>query len=211
VTSTEPEPRRLARLLFAAVLVGLIGGCYEEPVAITTYPPSSQPPGSAETPIPVASGAPTADCINGWISPSFDSQERGTGMYLIDRQMGVSGSWTIAEMRFFLGPDVTWSDAPAASVKRWYVKASLEGEDLRARWLIEQRSDLDYGVVAVAPYDTSGFLSPDWTGFSGDSEPQTYLGLPGQWSGTPYDFVSGGGTAGGPGLPDEVVGCVSDT
>jgi hypothetical protein len=64
--------------------------------------------------------------------------------------------------------------------------------------------------VAVAPYESSGFGSPDWTGFTGDGEPQTYLGLPGQWAGTPYDFVSGGSSA-EPGLPADVIGCVSDT
>jgi hypothetical protein len=198
--------------LAGLLLVGLIGGCYIEPVALTTHPPTSDPgPGLTLRPAPEGSGAPTAECVDGWISPSSAGQEHGTGIYLIERQMGVSGSWTVAEMRFFLGPDVPWSEAPAPSVKRWYVKASLDGQEFRARWLIEQRSDLDYGVVAVAPYESSGFQSPDWTGFVGEGEPQTYLGLPGQWAGTPYDFVSGGGVAGGAGLPDEAIGCVSDT
>lgn len=208
MTRTNPAGRAaLAGLL----LIGLVGGCYEEPVAIATYPPSGDPQASAGSPAPDASGAPADDCVDGWVAPSSLSQEHGTAIYLIERRMGVSGSWTIAEMRFFLGPDVAWSETPAPSVKRWYVKASLDGQDLRGRWLIEQRSELDYGVVAVAPYDTSGYRSPDWTGFVGDGQPQTYLGLPGEWSGTPYDFVSGSGESGEPGLPDEVVGCVSDT
>ena len=66
-------------------------------------------------------------------------------------------------------------------------------------------------MAAVAPYDSQGFTSPDWTGFVGEGQPQTYLGLPGQWPGTAYDFVSGGRYSGQPGLPDQVVGCLSDT
>jgi hypothetical protein len=189
--------------------LGIGGGCYEEPVAITTFPPTDA--AASGDPGQPTSGAPAASCVDGWVTPTRESQEHGTGLYLIERQMGVTGTWTIAEMRFFTGPDVSWAEAPALSVKRWYIKATLDGREFRARWLIEQRSDLDFGVVAVAPFDTSGFHSPDWTGFMGDGEPQTYLGLPGQWSGTPYDFVSGAGGTGQPGLPAEVVGCVSDT
>jgi len=202
--------RRTGLAACGLVLAVLVGGCYKEPVAITTYPPTG-PPAATETSTPVASGEQATDCVNGWIAPSSDNPLSGTAMYLVERQMGVSGSWTIAEMRYFTGPDVAWSETPAPSVDRWYVKASLDGQDFRARWLIEKRSDLVFGVVAVAPYDSTGFASPDWTGFVGDGQPQTYLGLPGQWSGTPYDFVSGAGYSGEPGLPDEVIGCLSDT
>jgi len=38
VTGTDPGPGRLARISVALALVGLNGGCYKEPVAITTYP-----------------------------------------------------------------------------------------------------------------------------------------------------------------------------
>jgi hypothetical protein len=36
-------------------------------------------------------------------------------------------------------------------------------------------------------------------------------GLPGQWSGIPYDFVTGEGDSGQPGLTAEVVGCLDQT
>ena len=80
-----------------------------------------------------------------------------------------------------------------------------------ARWLLEQRTDLIRGISAVAPYDTTGYESPDWTGFTGDGTPQIVTGLPGTWAGIPYDFVTGEGDSGEPGLPDEVVGCLAGT
>ena len=47
----------------------------------------------------------------------------------------------------------------------------------------------------------------------GEGEPQTYIGLPGQWSGVPFDFVTGGGEGGSgqPGLPSEVTACLAGT
>ena len=56
----------------------------------------------------------------------------------------------------------------------------------------------------MAPYDTNGFRSPDWIGFqfdSADEEPRRYEGLPGEWSGIPYDFVKGGAGLEIPGCP----------
>jgi hypothetical protein len=104
-------------------------------------------------------------------------------------------------MRYFTGTD---------GVLRWYLRGAIATDaNFRGRFLIEAR-DEDAGVAAVAPYESTGFHSPDWTGFTGEGEPQTYLGLPGRWSGTPYDFVSGG-ASGVPGMPAEVIGCLSDT
>lgn len=219
--------RRAGLAAVGLVLIGLVGGCYKEPVAITTYPPTD-PPGVTETTpppdqtpgstfptiapgTPGPSSGPATDCVNGWTTALEGDAEFGTALYLIERRMEVTGSWTVDEVRYFTGPDVVWAETPAPLVERWYVKASLAEGGFRGRWLMERRSDLDYGVVAVAPYDSTGFQSPDWTGFVGDGQPTTYLGLPGQWSGTPYDFVSGAGYSGQPGLPDQVVGCLSDT
>ena len=53
----------------------------------------------------------------------------------------------------------------------------------RGRWLIEKRTDQILGVSAVAPWDSTGYESPDWTGFIGEGPPQTYPDLPGLWSG----------------------------
>lgn len=215
-------------LLLVALLLGVsVAACYEEPVALTTYPPTEEPQVTDQTGLPIPTSGQTsetvtptptlaqtgvaADCVNGWAVAPEGSAEFGTAMYLIERQMEVIGPWTVDEVRYFTGPDVLWAETPAPIVERWYVKASLTDQDFRGRWLMERRSDVDFGVVAVAPYETSGYQSPDWTGFVGDGSPTTYLGLPGQWTGTPYDFVSGSGYNYEPGLPDEVIGCLSGT
>jgi hypothetical protein len=127
--------------------------------------------------------------------------------------MGVPGPWTVDEMRYFTGPDVPWIIDPHFDVvDYWYVKATRTDDSLfHARWLLEYRSADRQGIAAVAPYGTSGYSSPDWTGFTGDGSPQIYTDLPGTWAGVPYDFVTGNGDSGQPGLPDAVVGCLSGT
>jgi hypothetical protein len=91
------------------------------------------------------------------------------------------------------------------TVRRWYVKAFLQSDpSFRGPWLIEKRS-VGEGVVAVAPYDTAGFHSPDWVGFEGEGSPQQYPGLSGLWAGVPYDFVNSGN------FPPEVTGCLHGT
>ena len=198
--------------LAGLLLVGLVGGCYKEPVALTTYPPTDNPGPGPTRQLPAASSGPKADCVNGWFTPAVASGEYDDGLALLDRQLEQDGQWQLEALRYFIGPDVSWSQTPASIVERWYVRGALATDpNVRGRFLVERRSALDAGVTAVAPYDSQGFQSPDWTAFLGDGSPQTYLGLPGQWSGTPYDFVSGGGNSGQPGLPDQVAGCVSDT
>jgi hypothetical protein len=132
---------------------------------------------------------------------------------MIQGQMGVEGPWTVDEMRYFTGPDVPWILDPHYDVvMRWYVKASRTDDPaFHARWLLEQRTDLIRGISAVAAYETTGYESPDWTWFVGDGPPTIYAGLPGEYSGVPYDFVTGEGDSGNPGLPDEVVGCLTGT
>jgi hypothetical protein len=192
--------------LAALLLIGLIGGCYKEPVAITTFPPTDLPASLDPNQSPSAtlaptSGGPSADCVNGWSTPEPGSPEYDDPLSILEGQLGVDGPWQLDALRYFVGAD---------GVLRWYLRGAMATDaNFRGRFLIEARGE-DATVVAVAPYESSGFQSPDWTGFSGDGDPQTYLGLPGQWAGTPYDFVSGGGVA-GPGLPDDVIGCVSDT
>jgi hypothetical protein len=64
------------------------------------------------------------------------------------------------------------------TVRRWYVKAFLQSDpSFRGPWLIEKRS-VGEGVVAVAPYDTAGFHSPDWVGFEGEGARSNTRGSP---------------------------------
>jgi hypothetical protein len=117
------------------------------------------------------------------------------------------------DLRFFEGPESPPSDKGyLLDIRRWYVKAFAKHDlSFQGRFLVESRT-FGTGLVAVAPYDSNGFRSPDWVGFqfdSGDLEARVYPGLPGSWAGVPYDFVSGGEGLQIPGLPDEVVGCLS--
>ena len=122
--------------------------------------------------------------------------------------MGVAGGFVVDEMRYFTGPEVCWIFAGRTPWSRVVRQASLASDpSFRARWLLEARSPTVRGIAAVAPYDTVGYSSPDWSGFVGDGV-RPIEGLPGEWSGIQYDFVTGEGDSGFPGLPDEVVGCM---
>lgn len=187
------------------------------PSATPDPTPSPTPiPLSTDTPAPSPSAqaaSPETGCVNGWISLSTGSPEFEQGLAILEGHMGISGPWTVTEMRYFSGPDVPWIIEPHYDVvERWYVRATVVADPaFRGRWLVEQRTDTIKGVAAVAPYDSFGYESPDWTGFYGEGPPTNYLGLPGQWSGIAYDFVTGEGDSGQPGLPAEVVGCLQAT
>jgi hypothetical protein len=158
-----------------------------------------------------AAGPPVAGCINGWISPAEDSAVRQEGLELLAASMGVAGPFNVSEMRYFTGPDMPGVIEPHyESVERWYIKASLIGEPkFRARWLLEKRTETVKGISGVAPFDSEGFNSPDWSGFVGDGPPTEYKRLPGEWYGIRYDFVTGEGDSGQPGLPPDLLECLA--
>jgi hypothetical protein len=118
-------------------------------------------------------------------------------------------------MRYFEGPESPPSEQGyLKDIERWYIKLYAKDDPAyQGRFLVEQRR-FGRGVVAVAPYDTAGFVSPDWSGFqwdAGDTAPRGYPGLPGTWQGVRYDFVDGGAGLTIPGLPDAVEGCLDGT
>jgi hypothetical protein len=119
----------------------------------------------------------------------------------------------VDEMRYFVGPDPdNILDPRFENVERWYIKATLSSDPTyRGRWLIEKRTEDRLGVSAVAPYDTVGYQSPDWSGFEGEGAPRAIPGLPGLWSGIQYDFVTGEGDSGFPGLPASQSECLAGT
>jgi hypothetical protein len=184
-------------------------------------PPPGPSPGSSPTPaatpagqLPV-SGPASSSCVGGWRAP-----KRGTALYslalrVIQSTVPVKGTVIVVEMRYFVGPESPPSEKPEIRrIQRWYVKL-YAAKDIRyqGRFLVESRI-FGIGVAAVAPYDTRGFSSPDWTAFqydSGDTTPRVYPGLPGRWEGHPYDFVNGGQGVRVRGLPDKEIGCLSGT
>jgi len=128
---------------------------------------------------------------------------------------GVKGPLVVVDMRYFNGPESPPSDQGyLLLVERWYIKLYAQADlAFQGRFLVEARQ-FGRGVSAVAAYDSKGFRSPDWIGFqfnSAQTARKTYPGLPGGWSGIPYDFVRGGEGLKIPGLPDEVIGCLEGT
>jgi hypothetical protein len=175
---------------------------------------SPTPPDVPQTP-PPTSGDASDTCVDGWRTPSADSALALQPLRIIRRTVRLPREPVIVEMRYFTGPESPPSEKGYIStIERWYVKLYAEA-DLRfqGRFLVESRV-FGGGVAAVAPYDTEGFRSPDWSGFQwneADPEPRAYPGLPGEWSGIRYDFVKGGGGLDIPGLPAEVRGCLDNS
>jgi hypothetical protein len=148
------------------------------------------------------------------VTPPAGSERYLSPLGVIRRTTDVRGPLEIVDLRYFEGPESPPTDKGyLLVVQRWYVKLYARRDfSFAGRFLVEARR-FGQGVAAVAPYDTSGFASPDWIGFqlTADPTPATYEGLPGAWAGLPYDFVEGGEGLTIPGLPDEVVGCLDGT
>ena len=222
--------RFLAVALALAAFVACTDGAQETgptgPTAPSTTPPPvsavespsvtvspTRPPLPAEP--PATSGPAALDCVNGWTTPPAGSEKATSPIGVIRRTTGVKGPLQIVDLRYFTGPESPPSDKGyLLVVERWYVKLFAKRDfSFAGRFLVEARR-FGQGVSAVAPYDSSGYRSPDWVGFqydSADPERRSYEGLPGTWAGIPYDFVKGGEGIEIPGLPDDVVGCLSAT
>lgn len=225
------QPRRFRSLALAVAITAVLAACSgdgegDAPPSATTPPPpvsptvtssvtpSVTPPALPDEPPPTR-GPATLDCVNGWVTPEEGSPDHLQPLGVIRRTTGVRGPLTVVDMRYFEGPESPPSDKGyLLVVERWYVKLFAERDPaFQGRFLVEARR-FGRGVAAVAPYDTTGFASPDWVGFqfdSADTEPKAYPGLPGLWSGIPYDFAEGGGGIEIAGLPDAVLGCLAGT
>lgn len=173
------------------------------------------PPSEPASPPPTR-GDTTASCMDGWITPKDGTPRFLEPLGIVRRTTEVEGPLVVMDMRYFTGPESPPSDKGyLAVVERWYIRLYARNDPaFRGRFLVEARR-FGRGLSAVASFDSRGFRSPDWVGFqydSSDTERRTYPGLPGTWSGEPYDFVTGkGGDFGFPGLPDAVAGCLEGT
>jgi hypothetical protein len=220
---STPFVGAIASVCVALALAACTGDA--EPGATSTSPPvapiSGTGPTASPTPPalpeqqPATRGPVAADCVDGWVTPPPDSPGSLEPLRVIRRVTGVRGPLEVVDLRSFEGPESPPSDKGyLLDIQRWYVKAFAKDDlSIQGRFLVESR-EFGTGLVAVAPYDTNGFRSPDWVGFqfdSGDPQARAYPGLPGLWAGVPYDFVAGGAGLQIPGLPDEVVGCLSAT
>jgi hypothetical protein len=229
----RPRPFSIATLSILVALCALATACTDDggtaETPTTPSPTSSAAPVTpAETPTaapsptqprlpdvaPATKGSAAADCVSGWATPPKDSPRYSSPIGVIRKVTGVTGPLRIVDLRYFEGPESPPSEAGyLLLVQRWYVKLYAKKDYAFAgRFLVEARR-FGQGLSAAAPYDSSGWTSPDWIGFQTTADPaaQPYDSLPGGWSGTPYDFVNGGDGIEIPGLPDEVVGCLDGT
>lgn len=177
--------------------------------------PSPTPP-ATPTRTPMTRGAASPGCVEGWVTPPRQSAEFTDPLGIVRRTAPVDGEFVVVDMRMFIGPESPPSPDKAylQNIRRWYIKLYVDDDwSYQGRFLVEERR-FGRGVAAVAPFDSTGFRSPDWIGFQWDSTdpaPRAYPGLPGRWAGIPYDFVEGGAGLEIPGLPDEVRGCLDGT
>jgi hypothetical protein len=229
----RPRPFSIATLSIALAVCALATACTDDGRSDgtpTTPPPTSsvapatptESPSAAPSPTqppvphvaPATKGSAAADCVDGWVTPAKGSARYSSPIGVIRKVTGVNGPLEIVDLRYFEGPESPPSDAGyLLLVQRWYVKLYAKKDYAFAgRFLVEARR-FGQGLSAVAPYDSSGWASPDWIGFQTSADPtaQPYDSVPGEWRGTPYDFVKGGEGIDIPGLPDEVVGCLGGT
>lgn len=226
------DPRRSLPFLLALALVtvacerssGSTEAFPNETLAPSSVPvPTRAPASEAASPTPPAvpsrvmptSGPPGEGCVGGWTRPEEGTPDFTDPVGLIRKVAPFDGPYAVVDMRLFVGPESPPSEKGyLKDIRRWYVKLyAVDDWTYQGRFLIEQRR-FGRGVVAVAPYDTRGFASPDWVGFQFDgSDPRrkTYERLPGKWRGIPYDFVAGGAGLTIAGLPADVVGCLDGT
>jgi hypothetical protein len=201
------------------------GAVPDQTTATPTTSPTETLPSPTIPPAGATRGAPNQACVEGWVTPPRDTRLRELPLRIIRRTMRFDGTLRVVDMRYFVGPEAPPIEKLyLLEIRRWYVKGFLRSNpDFRGRWLVESRR-FGSGVAAVAPYDSKGWRSPDWTGFEYETagpyaEPRSYEGLPGEWVGKPYDFVKGvsateessGEGLKNQGLPREVVGCLAGT
>jgi hypothetical protein len=196
------------------------GATTSSPLITAVSPPASQvspvrPPEPPAKP-PPTKGPSSASCIDGWVTPPEGDALYDVALRVLRNATAWRGTFVVTDMRYFTGPESPPSPDKGylRVVQRWYVKGYMRNEPaLQGRFLLERRR-FGSGLAAVAPYASRGWDSPDWIGFQLDTvdpAPRSYPGLPGTWSGIPYDFVEGGQGVRIPGLPADVLGCLDGT
>ena len=164
------------------------------------------------------SGEAGPGCVDGWVTPTPGTALRTDPLDVIREQMGITGKFLVVEMRYFTGPPPPGLVSTEV-FEQWYVKAGLvDDPTFRGRFVVHRFSP-GASIPAVAPFDTTGWQSPDWHTFEGVDlgaeigEPHAVeRGYP--VCGPATTSTPSPGRAreeGQPALPDEVVGCLDGT
>jgi hypothetical protein len=184
------------------------GSPSEEPAAATkkAKPKPSPKTSATASAEPRTSGAASEACVNGWTTPKRGTKLRTFPLDLLRRTQGFKGEFVVQDMRYFKGPDDLGLSAESKHdvVERWYGKVTYTGDASFKLRFLARRTPVGSGIVAIAPFDTTGYEMADWRGFDGEGGSVKVAGLPGRWTGTPTDYASEGG------LPPEVAGCLAD-
>ena len=201
----RPRANSMRRLSIGLILVAAaLAACHPSPSR-----------GGSGTRAAAANGSPSSSCLHGWSTPGTTAPEIREALTVIRTTLRISSALQVVTDRFFTGPESPNGDDKGylQVVDRFYVKAREKKDpSLGGRFLVERRQ-FGIGLVAAAPFDTSGYDSHDWTGFQyqAGSQPQRVKDIPGTVQAVTYDFVDGGQGLDFPGLPADVAGCMDGT
>jgi hypothetical protein len=189
------------------MLVGAMAGCGSSttgPAEATVTPTSAIPTSAKTSPTPtptapgsaLATGAKSANCVNGWIQPAPGSDFYRQAQSAL--QDVLKAQYRLSAVRYFAGPLV------AGGIGAVYY-LDVDDPKLPVRLLIV--SGAGPAHVAAAPSGTHGWKEGDWTGFGGTEPPAVHPPLPGTWAGPAFDPVAGGAAL----LSPSLTGCMAGT
>jgi hypothetical protein len=134
-----------------------------EPAEAPAPEPAPTPSPSTAGPSAVG-GAPSGTCVNGWATPDPGTELATFPLETLRTYLGLGSvdELVVDTVRYFTGPEDVEVVEPRTQVERWYVEAILVSEPAPAgRWMI-RRTAVGSGVVADAPYGTTGFGPGLW-------------------------------------------------
>jgi serine/threonine protein kinase len=121
---------------------------------------STPDPTVVETTPPVTAGS---ECPGGFTQPVAGTPTRTAPLNAIRAHTGWSNQFVVDEMR-------AWRTSEGQ--RRWYVKASQQGDESRnGRWLVGQVPGGKAQVLASAEFDTQGYVASDWDVADGQQAP----------------------------------------
>lgn len=190
----------------------------EAQATTTTATPSTN--AAPTTTLP--SGAASATCVNGWITPTPGTALRTDPLDMIRGSLGLGAGdlFVVDDMRYFVGPEDVEVMAPRRDVEHWYVKASLQADPAVAgRWMV-RRINIGQGVAYTADYTSTGYEPGTWVGYEGEGAEYEPFNPPCTATHGPYctcDWGVSGCSCSDTdhpictGPPPEIMGCLNGT